>query len=89
MFTSHRVRLSTMSVLFVFMLGVLTTTDALYSARPGQGSPTTEENLPYLRLDHYEVDPRTYLETETPQSPQAPASPEYLGWGRVVYQSYR
>jgi Tol biopolymer transport system component len=89
MFMSIKVRLSAMTILFVFLLGLLTTTDALYSATSEQSSPTVEESLPYLPLDHYDVDPRTFLETEPSQSPQIPTSPDYLSWGKVVYQSYR
>ncbi len=75
------------AALIVFFL---TSIASAYSApRQQADSPTLAENLPYLTLDHYEMDPRAYRESSTPAAPAAPSSPSYLPWSRLVYQSYR
>lgn len=81
------------SVFFaVLLLVLLTSVVSIYSAPDQQqDSPTTSESLPYLALEHYEMNPRAYMETlpADPDAPTAPTSPSYIPWSLVVYQSYR
>ena len=50
--------------------------------------PPTEELIPHLALDHYEMDPRIYRQTAAavPTEPLAPQS--YSTWTKIVFASY-
>lgn len=84
----HAIRKQILFVIVTFVF--LTSMTAIYSA-PSQSPPTPllNESLAHLTLDHYEMDPRTYLETNMPAAPNVPLAPDYLPWSRIVYQSYR
>jgi len=71
-------------------IALLTGIVSAYSAPQRQSEdPVINENLTYLTLDHYQMNPRSYRQGDRDTDQIIPTAPNLISWSKLVYQTYR